>query len=420
MRVLLTTTGYAGHFVPLLPFARACLRAGHELCVAAPHAHGAAVAREGLELRACASPAPEDLARLVAAMGGLPRREGHAHMMREGFARTHVRAVLSDVLETVESWRPDVVVREAQEYAGALAAERAGIPHARVALGLAAQEDETLALAAPAVDELRAELGLPGDQDARALRDSPYLTLVPEALEQPGAAAPPSTHRFGGAPLPDGRPWAGRPGAPPLVYLTFGSVAALMGLFPRVYRAALDALADVDAQLLVTVGDGGDPTALGTLPPNVRVERWVPQHRILARAGAVVCHGGYGSVLGALARGVPVVALPIFADDQWRNARRVADVGAGIALDDDPDGARPMLDGPRPDTFDALPGAVEAVLREPGHRRAAGALADAMAALPPVDEAVDVLEAIAAQPRVDGCGPSWGVSKRPRSINSIR
>jgi UDP:flavonoid glycosyltransferase YjiC (YdhE family) len=446
MRVLMTTTGYAGHFVPLVPFARACVRSGHELRVVAPRAHGAAVTAAGLELHACADPAPEDLARLVATIAELPRRDGHAHMMREGFARTHVLAVLHDVLEAVESWRPDVVVRESQEYAGALAAERAGIPHARVALGLAAQENDTLALAAPAVDELRAELGLPGDPEACALRESPYLTLVPAALEEPDASAQPVTHRFRvpaslpaardgrrratapavgrrhvTAPLAPDRGGVARDDARPLVYLTFGSVAALMGLHPRVYRAAIDALADVPAQLLVTVGEGGDPAALGPLLPNVHVERWVPQDTILGRAAAVVCHGGYGSVLGALAHGVPVVALPIFADDQWRNARRVAEVGAGIAVDDDPDGARRMLDGPGPEAFGALPAAVEAVLREPGgHRRAARAVADAIAALPPVDDAAGVLEAMAAQPRVEGCGPSCGVAKRPPSISSIR
>lgn len=388
----MTTTGYAGHFVPLVPFARACMRAGHEVRVAAPRSQGAIVEAAGLELHACADPAPEDLGRLVAALAERSQRDGHAYMMSEGFAHIAPRAVLPDVLEIVDTWRPGVVVRESQEYAGALAAERAGIPHVRVALGLAAQEEETLVTAAGAIDELRCELGLPADPDARALRDSPYLTLVPALLEDPVTRSPGATHRFR-----DGAARQARAAEDGLVYLTFGSVAAVLGLFPRVYRAAIDALAGVPAQILVTVGDDADPAALGPLPPNVAVVRWVPQEAVMEDAVAVVCHGGYGSVLGALAHGVPVVALPMFADDQWRNARRVAELRAGIVLGDDRSRAGGMLDGPQPEAFAGLARAVNAVIGHSGYRRAARRIADALAALPPVDAAAELLEDLATR-----------------------
>jgi UDP:flavonoid glycosyltransferase YjiC (YdhE family) len=415
MRVLLTTTGYAGHFKPLVPFGRACVRAGHEVRVAAPRSRGAIVERMGLRLQPCADPAEEDLARLVASLAEMSQRDGHAHMMAVGFPRVAARAVMADMVEIAEAWRPDIVVRESQEYAGALAAEHARIPHVRVALGLAAQEDETLSTVAASVDELRAELGLPGDPDASALRDSAYLTPVPLVLEEPGADGPAATYRFrerrngprSAAALPDW--WDGREG--PVVYLTFGSVAALLGLFPRVYRAAIEALAGVPARILVTIGDDADPAELGPLPPNVHVERWVPQEAILDHAAAVVCHGGYGSVLGALAAGVPVVALPLFADDQWRNARRVAALGAGIALDGDRGPERRMLAGPRPDIFALLGEAVEAAIGDHRHRRSARHIADAIDALPPVDAAVDVLLAVArGAPRFGQSAP--GTSNR--------
>jgi UDP:flavonoid glycosyltransferase YjiC (YdhE family) len=394
MRVLMTTTGYGGHFLPLVPFARAFARAGHEVRVAAPRSRHPTIERAGLDFEACADPSEEELGRLVASVAELSRRDGHARMMSEGFATIATQAVLQDVLEIVDGWRPHVVVRESQEYAGALAAERAGIPHVRVALGLAAQEDETLAIAAGAVDELRSELGLPADPDARALRESPYLTFVPSPLEQPGAAEQPAMHRFrdvrNGA-----RPPRWIKGDEPVVYVTFGSVAALLGLFPRVYRATLGQLAGLSARILVTIGDDADPGELRPLPPNVQVERWIAQDAVIPRADAVVCHGGYGSVLGALAHGVPIVALPIFADDQWRNARRVGDLGAGVALGGTPAPERRMLDGPDPAAFAALPEAIGAVLRDPSYRRAARGLAEAIAGLSPVDAATDVLRAIA-------------------------
>jgi MGT family glycosyltransferase len=151
----------------------------------------------------------------------------------------------------------------------------------------------------------------------------------------------------------------------------------------------------VPARVLVTIGDNADPAELGPLPPNVHVERWVSQDAILEHAAAVVCHGGYGSVLGALAAGVPIVAVPIFSDDQWRNARRVAELGAGIALGGDRGPKRRMLDGPGPETFAALADAVEAVLADSAYRSAAHGVAAAIDALPPADSAVEVLSAVA-------------------------
>jgi UDP:flavonoid glycosyltransferase YjiC (YdhE family) len=93
---------------------------------------------------------------------------------------------------------------------------------------------------------------------------------------------------------------------------------------------------------------------LGPLPPNVHVEPWIAQEAVIKQAAAVVRHGGYGSVLGALSLGGPVVALPIFSNDQWRNAGRVAELGAGVALDGDRGPQRGMLEGARPEMFAAL------------------------------------------------------------------
>jgi hypothetical protein len=58
---------------------------------------------------------------------------------------------------------------------------------------------------------------------------------------------------------------------------------------------------------------------------------------------------------------------------------------------------RRMLDGPGPETFAALPDADEAVLADPGYRRAAGVIARTIDAPPPVATAVGVLEAIAGR-----------------------
>jgi UDP:flavonoid glycosyltransferase YjiC (YdhE family) len=94
---------------------------------------------------------------------------------------------------------------------------------------------------------------------------------------------------------------------------------------------------------------------------------------------AMVGHGGSGTTRHALAAGVPAVIFPAFAD-QPRNARRVAELGAGIALD----------------SLDGLAGAIRGVLEEPSYRAAARRVADEIAALPPVGAAPEALRALLA------------------------
>lgn len=112
----------------------------------------------------------------------------------------------------------------------------------------------------------------------------------------------------------------------------------------------------------------------------MHVAGWVPQADALGHASVVVCHGGSGTTLGALAAGLPLVIVPLFAD-QPANARRVAAVGAGVAVEPHPDAApEPIRSSIDPV---ALRDAIEAVLGDGAYGRAARRLADEMHALPP-------------------------------------
>jgi UDP:flavonoid glycosyltransferase YjiC (YdhE family) len=120
----------------------------------------------------------------------------------------------------------------------------------------------------------------------------------------------------------------------------------------------------------------------------------VPQDTVLPHAALTVSHGGYGSTLGALGHGVPLVVLPLFSGDQFANATAVARSGAGVALDADR-GERGALELPAPGTVGGLAAAAERVLGDPSHRQHASDIAAAMRALPPVDAAVDLLVELA-------------------------
>jgi UDP:flavonoid glycosyltransferase YjiC (YdhE family) len=403
VRILITTRGSSGHVLPLAPFGHACLRAGHEVLVAAQHQHQANVERAGLPFAPVGDPPEHEWKPLLGEFGQLSIEAANERMIGEFFARIDTRAALPGLLAIVEGWQPDVIVRESWEFASILVAELYGIPLVRVGLGLAAVEEASIRVAATALAEQRAAMGLALDPAGDRLRDTPYFTMVPAPLEDPAVPAPACVHRFAhGAPAgPRATPpladWWPTGDGDPLVYLTFGSVAAGRHLpyFPAVYRSAIAALAPLRARILVTIGNDRELDELGPLPANVHAERWVAQDAVAPHAAAIVCHGGYGSTLGALRHGVPLVVLPLFSFDQWINAGAVARAGAGVALDAELH-TRRVTDLPSAATLDALAPAVERVLTHPSYRRAAAGIGAATQALEPVDAAVDALVAIAA------------------------
>ena len=401
MRVLFTTRGSSGHLLPLVPFALACRRAGHDVLVAAQEQNRARVERTGLPYAPLGDPPPEEWVPLMQQIVQMPFEEANARMIGGFFADIDSRAALPALRATVEEFRPDVIARETWEFGSTIVADLHGIPIVRVGLGLTAVEQLTVEVTAPAVDALRRANGLPPDADGDRMRGSPYLTMMPAALDEGAAAAPEQTHRF--APeiaATDGPPpldeWFDG-SADPLVLVSFGSVAGAehMPFYPDVYRAAIDALAPLPVRLLVTIGAARDPDALGPLPPNVRVEEWVAQDDVLPLVDVAVMHGGYGSTLGALSHRVPLAVLPLFSSDQFANARAVARTGAGTALGADP-GMRPVLAPPAPEVIAQLGPAVDAMLGDPSYGREAQRVAASWDAVPGVDEAVEVLRGYAA------------------------
>jgi hypothetical protein len=407
MRVLFCTRGSSGHVTPLAAFGHACVRAGHQVLVTAHRGLAANVERTGLACAPLDDPPPESWMPMLSEFAQTPVAEAHERMIGDFFGRVDVGATLPGLRSLVESWRPDVIVRESWEFASTLVAEVHEIPLARVGLGTAAVEEDTIALVAGSLDAFRAWLELPADPRGERLRAAPYLTQMPEQLEEPGVAMP--AHRFRErrrAPAAGLGDWWPRTGAP-LVYVSFGTVTAGSHLpyYPALYRSAIDAVAELPARVLLTVGEDRALEELGPLPENVHVERWVPQAAVLELASVVACHGGHGSTLGALAAGVPLVVMPLFSMDQDANGAAVERAGAGVVVGTAL-GTRRALEVPSPEAVAGLGGAIERVLGDDAYRRGAGRVAAEMAALPPVDAAVDVLADLSARSRRSGSGPS--------------
>jgi UDP:flavonoid glycosyltransferase YjiC (YdhE family) len=384
MRVLMTTKAGAGHFGPLIPFARAFQRAGADVLVAAPREAAAMVRAEGLPLWAFDDPPAGERDAIFAevrAMG--PEVSTVGRVVGDIFARIDARAAFPGVLAACHAWGPDVVVSEITEFAGPLAAELVGIPSVCIGISQQGKQEQAIPAIADALEELRARFSLPDDPGARRLLSRPYFTLLPAALEDPATPA-----RFPAQRFREGRPavrrhtlYGGPADERPLVYVTFGSVAPTMEFFPGLYRDAIAELGSLPLRLLVTVGRDRDPAELGPLPPNVRVERWVAQADLMPHVAAMVCHGGSGTVTMGLAGGVPMAVLPLFADQPW-NAERVDALGAGIAL------------GRGPGAVAGMREAVVLLTGDPSYRASAQRIAAEMRALPPVDAAVGVVRGL--------------------------
>jgi UDP:flavonoid glycosyltransferase YjiC (YdhE family) len=351
VRVLVATTRGAGHLGPLVPFAQACVRAGHDVLVAGPASVASLTSRARLRLRPVAAPAAAVVDEAFA-----PVWRGEAsieHVVRDLFIGLYARTAMADMLSAVDEWRPDVIVRETMEFASAVAAVRYDVPQVRVGIHLDSSVDTGGRLETLAAEELGIE--------PERLREGPLLTRSPGDDE-------PGVHRFRTDAIPLRRA--------ELVYVTFGSEAPASEHFPGVYRRAVEALAGLPLPVLMTIGDRGDPDELGPLPPSVSVAPWVSQTEVMPWAAAMVGHGGSGSTLTALAAGVPQALVPLFVDGP-ANARRIAALGAGLVAED-------------------LAADVRALLEDPRYRRAAQTVAAEIAALPSVDEAVELIQRSAA------------------------
>jgi len=367
--------GGAGHLRPLVPFLDQVRRDGGQTLVVGPPALTGLAEAAGHPFLAGGEPPEAQVAPIRERLPVAPPQEASVLGSRELFGRLAATAMLDGMRRAVRDWRPDLILRDPCEYASAVVAARTGVPAAQVAIGLAAGEWESITAASPALEAHQAGL-------TDELRRSPYLTRFPATLD---ASPFPGTRRYREpaiaerAALPA---WWGAAAPGPLVYVSLGTVLGYMSFAEEAYRAVTDAVAGLDARVLVTTGPGFDPSRLRGLPGNVRVRAWVDQADVLGEARLVVCHGGSGTTYGALAAGVPVVVVPVFAD-QFANAPAVAAAGAGIAVRagrDLGEGRGPVSrhDAPR------IRQAIERALADGSYQEAARGVAAEMAAAPAI------------------------------------
>jgi UDP:flavonoid glycosyltransferase YjiC (YdhE family) len=120
------------------------------------------------------------------------------------------------------------------------------------------------------------------------------------------------------------------PGQPPRVLVSLSTTA-----FPgqeAFLQKALEAVADLPLEVILTTGPAIDPAALSA-PPNTTVHRYLPHTEVMPYCNAVIGHGGHATTMLALAHGLPLVTVPMHPLlDQRMVGKAVQDAGAGLLL----------------------------------------------------------------------------------------
>jgi hypothetical protein len=380
MRVLICSSGGAGHLRPMMPLARALVRRGHQVAwstapdaladlaplgvVAFPAGHTTCVAR-----RLYRSTWPEAETLDGEALG--------AHTFPRLFGGVIAPAMLPDLSRAVERWKPDLVVSEPAALAARLVCAKHRVMHLEHGFGLPPPAGSI----EHAMRELRQRLPDPGWRGIRTEQAPAYLDIVPPGLH--AAGPPPNTvHTMrpidAATATTQSLPASWRRALESRavkIHVTFGTVFNKR----HALRLAVAAAARLNAQVFVTVGRDGDPSDLGPLPSSVHVERFVDQAGLYAACDVTLSHGGAGALLAAAAHGKPHVVLPQAAD-HFRNGRALEAAGAGVVVP--PDGC----------TVEVVETALRAALDSSAVQHAARRLAAEVTAMPEPEAVAEQFE----------------------------
>lgn len=343
MRILLMTSAEKGHLNPMVGVAQWLMGDGHHvgwLTIPEPAPQLGALGVEVVTLARTEAAPPlvtegEELARLVLDTEAL--RRWIRTLLLEA-----VPGQVEPVRQALRGFRPDVIALDGMLYQGAIAAHLEGIPFAGVssALTLLAPQDLDIELlhTVHGLAQERAALfaGYGMQPEFRTCEClSPLLNVVFATEELVGADVllPPHTTLVGPS-RPLGRrgdesafPWERLDGRP-LVYVSFGSQISWQ---PDLFRIVAKAAEPLGVQVVISGGGLAATEFARSLPGAVLVVGYAPQLELLARAGAIVSHGGANSVMEAMDHGVPPLLIPV-CNDQPVQAHFLAKAGAGLSL----------------------------------------------------------------------------------------
>lgn len=117
----------------------------------------------------------------------------------------------------------------------------------------------------------------------------------------------------------------------PLVYISMGTV---VNDRPEFYKTCIDALKDLDIDVIISCGNSVDPARFSGVSDNIKIYQSVNQLEVLCRANAFITHCGMNSVSEALYMATPLILFPQ-TSEQYAVARRASEIGVGAFLKDE-------------------------------------------------------------------------------------
>jgi UDP:flavonoid glycosyltransferase YjiC (YdhE family) len=358
VKVLFVAISAHGHINPMLPLADSLARAGHTVSFATGADMRAYITQRGHQAVAVGVTDVEQRA-LVAQTRppDLPKRDAMTYALGTLFTRLLAPRMLPELLALIDLGQPDLIVYESSAFAAPLAGAMRDVPTVHHSYGVLRPLDAQQ-LATDSMAPLWSEYGR-AMPDHAGMFNNAYLDVCPLRLQLPHVSQLMVRRPLRSAGVPVS---AERHDDRRTVLVTFGTVfhrdcALVAGIARDVARLPVD--------VLVTAGPGVSTTAFDPQPNNVTVVDYVPLPDVLPRCGAVVTHGGAGTMLAALGHGVPLLVVPQGAD-QFVNADRVAAAGAGMVNE----------------TGENLSEDVRRILQQPQYITAAQQIAEEIASMP--------------------------------------
>ncbi len=333
MKYLFVTVDGAGAIYPQLALAQRLRARGHEVRFLACRSQLGAIERAGLTASSYSGRPDFDMADPNGAIrdwAGDPEPIFRACCDLIWFGPAG--DVADDVLQDVRREPVDALVIDYFAFGAAIAAERLGIP-AAVLWHTSFGEWPGFNLGLPAINQARVRHGLSEDLDVYESfhRADRILVLTSQRFGSAmGEQWLPPNLRYVGPQLPPGAEPPATQRSPNERRSVLVSLSTSYQAQERVLQLAIAALGELPVNALVTTGPA--VTLDEQAPANVEIRPWASHTEVLPQMDLVVTHGGLGTVMTAMAFGVPLVCLPM-GRDQHDNAASVSRLGLGTAVD---------------------------------------------------------------------------------------
>lgn len=335
-RILFFSIPAHGHVNPTLPLVRELTARGHHVLYYNAEPFRQKIESSGAQfmpIDAYLPPAPDDLS----------KRAGKDFASLIEMAADTTVALEADFAQQIQISPPDMIIGDSVCLWGKLLAQKYAISFVCSTTSLAFNQHTARRMKQRPGEILRMLLGMPriskklallrkhgfevSDLPALIGNDNDTHTIVyTSRLFQPESHTFSDRYAFVG-PLVQ-KQYPRQAHDRPLIYVSLGTV---LHDAPAFYRACIHALAGMDCDAVLSIGESVDPSQLGEIPPNIRIFPRVNQLKVLASADVFLTHCGMNSVSESLLCGVPMVLYPQHSEEE-SVAGRAEELGAGLRL----------------------------------------------------------------------------------------